>query len=88
MSCEGHCVCAPQDQKCPLSENLSYCVDTSIGNYHLVFKTPAEKEKKQTNKVAGGRGINILLILWFQFYDLKDCGLFSSLNVCRPRHQH
>jgi hypothetical protein len=34
MSCEGHCVCAPQDQKCSFSENLGSCVDTSIGNYH------------------------------------------------------
>lgn len=29
LSCEGHCVCAPQDQKCPYQPSLGSCVDIS-----------------------------------------------------------
>lgn len=29
MSCEGHCICAPQDQQCPYSASLGSCNDIS-----------------------------------------------------------
>ncbi|CAC5386462.1 unnamed protein product [Mytilus coruscus] len=29
LSCEGHCVCAPQDQRCPYSPTLGNCTDVS-----------------------------------------------------------
>ncbi|CAG2222618.1 unnamed protein product [Mytilus edulis] len=32
MSCDGHCVCAPQDQKCPLNPSLGSCNDVSTNN--------------------------------------------------------
>ncbi|XP_071123054.1 uncharacterized protein [Mytilus edulis] len=33
MSCDGHCVCAPQDQKCPLNPSLGSCNDVSTSKY-------------------------------------------------------
>ncbi|XP_063415906.1 uncharacterized protein LOC134697555 [Mytilus trossulus] len=29
ISCEGHCVCSPQDQKCPFNPSLGNCTDVS-----------------------------------------------------------
>ncbi|CAC5386466.1 unnamed protein product [Mytilus coruscus] len=29
LSCDGHCVCAPQDQRCPYSSTLGNCTDVS-----------------------------------------------------------
>ncbi|XP_071123173.1 uncharacterized protein [Mytilus edulis] len=37
MSCEGHCVCAPQDQKCPSSPSLNSCTDISSNNSNSIL---------------------------------------------------
>ncbi|CAC5370733.1 unnamed protein product [Mytilus coruscus] len=29
LSCEGHCICAPQDQRCPYSPTMASCTDVS-----------------------------------------------------------
>ncbi|XP_076117799.1 uncharacterized protein LOC143085385 [Mytilus galloprovincialis] len=31
ISCEGHCVCSPQDRKCPFNPSLGNCTDVSDG---------------------------------------------------------
>ncbi|VDI61828.1 polycystin 2 [Mytilus galloprovincialis] len=31
ISCEGHCVCSPQDRKCPYNPSLGNCTDVSDG---------------------------------------------------------
>jgi hypothetical protein len=36
MSCEGHCVCAPQDQKCQFSPSLGACNDLTACKYLLL----------------------------------------------------
>ena len=35
LSCEGHCVCAPQDQKCPYSPTIRACTDVSTSKLYL-----------------------------------------------------
>jgi hypothetical protein len=35
LSCEGHCVCAPQDQKCPYSPTIGACTDVSTSKLCL-----------------------------------------------------
>jgi hypothetical protein len=33
MSCDGHCACAPQDQKCQYSVTLGNCTNVSAGRF-------------------------------------------------------
>lgn len=33
LSCEGHCICAPQDQRCPDSLTIGVCNDVSDSKY-------------------------------------------------------
>ncbi|CAG2233138.1 unnamed protein product [Mytilus edulis] len=67
LSCEGHCVCAPQDQKCPYSQTLGSCIDKSDSvfsgtQYTLLLVKDTNGYSKNNQAVTASN--NILRATW------------------------
>ncbi|XP_076113973.1 uncharacterized protein LOC143082259 [Mytilus galloprovincialis] len=63
MSCDGHCVCAPQDQKCPLNPSLGSCNDVSTNNNNNLLLVKDSNGYSSTDQAVTASD-NILRGIW------------------------
>ncbi|XP_052067298.1 uncharacterized protein LOC127706680 [Mytilus californianus] len=63
MSCDGHCVCAPQDQKCPLNPNLISCNDVSDNNNNNLLLVKDSNSYSSSDQAVTASD-NILRGMW------------------------